>query len=85
MCLVVSAVSGYLDQGHLNGTAHRWRYHPAMGLLEREAFSGSLESWLAAARNGEGCMVLVGGEARIGKTALVRAFCDRHGTDARVL
>jgi predicted ATPase len=44
-----------------------------MVLLEREAFSGSLESWLAAARNGEGCMVLVGGEAGIGKTALVRS------------
>jgi DNA-binding CsgD family transcriptional regulator len=56
-----------------------------MELLERGAFLGSLESWLAAARNGEGCMVLLGGEAGIGKTALVRAFCDRHGTDAGVL
>jgi hypothetical protein len=29
--------------------------------------------------------VLVGGEAGIGKTSLVRAFCDRHGGDARAL
>ena len=29
--------------------------------------------------------MLVGGEAGIGKTSLVRAFCDRHGADARFL
>jgi hypothetical protein len=40
-----------------------------MELLERGAFLESLESWLADARNGEGCMVLLGGEAGIGKTA----------------
>jgi len=56
-----------------------------MELLERGAFLESLEGWLAAARSGEGCMVLLGGEAGIGKTALARAFCDRHGADARVL
>jgi DNA-binding CsgD family transcriptional regulator len=56
-----------------------------MELLERGAFLGSLEGWLATARNGEGRMVLLGGEAGIGKTALARAFCDRHGDDARVL
>jgi predicted ATPase len=56
-----------------------------MELLGRGAFLESLESWPAAARNGEGCMVLLGGEAGIGKTALARAFCDRHGADARVL
>jgi DNA-binding CsgD family transcriptional regulator/tetratricopeptide (TPR) repeat protein len=54
-------------------------------LLEREAFLDSLEGWLAAARDGQGCMVLLGGEAGIGKTALARAYCDRHGADARVL
>ncbi len=43
-----------------------------MELLERGAFLESLEGWLAAARNGEGCMVLLGGEAGIGKTALAR-------------
>ena len=56
-----------------------------MELLERGAFLASLEGWLDAARHGQGCMVLLGGEAGIGKTALARAFCDRHGADARVL
>jgi predicted ATPase len=56
-----------------------------MELLERGAFLASLDDRLTAARGGEGCMVLLGGEAGIGKTALARAFCDRHAGDARVL
>jgi predicted ATPase len=56
-----------------------------MELLERGAFLSSLEGSLDAAAGGHGCMVLVGGEAGIGKTSLVRAFCERHGADARVL
>ena len=56
-----------------------------MVLLERGTFLSSLEGWLAEARDGHGCLVWVGGEAGIGKTSLVRAFCDRHGPDARVL
>jgi predicted ATPase len=56
-----------------------------MVLLERGTFLGSLDGWLAEARDGHGRLVLVGGEAGIGKTSLVRAFCDRHGADARVL
>jgi predicted ATPase len=48
-----------------------------MDLLEREPFLGSLEGFLAGAREGRGCLVL-GGEAGIGKTSLIRAFCDRH-------
>ena len=56
-----------------------------MELLERQAFLESLEGFLASARGGRGSLVLVGGEAGIGKTSLVRAFCDRHGGDARAL
>jgi predicted ATPase len=46
-----------------------------MELLERGAFLESLEGFLGNAREGHGCLVLVDGEAGIGKTALVRAFC----------
>ncbi|HXG76595.1 MAG TPA: AAA family ATPase [Gaiellaceae bacterium] len=43
-------------------------------LLEREAALASLESALAEASAGAGGIVLVSGEAGIGKTSLVRAF-----------
>ena len=56
-----------------------------MELLERQAFLEQLDGFLASAREGRGSLVLVGGEAGIGKTSLVRAFCDRHGGDARAL
>ena len=45
-----------------------------MELLEREAFLEALEGFLAGAGGGHGCLVLVGGEAGVGKTSLVRAF-----------
>ena len=47
-------------------------------LLERSAELEALEGHLAAVRaQGRGRLVLVAGEAGIGKTALVRAFCER--------
>jgi predicted ATPase len=52
-----------------------------MELLERQAFLESLEGFLASAREGRGCLVLVGGEAGIGKASLVRAFCECHNPD----
>jgi hypothetical protein len=36
-----------------------------MVLRERGTFLGSLDGWLAQARDGHGCLVLVGGEAGI--------------------
>ncbi len=54
-------------------------------LLERAAEIELLHDRLAAVRaSGRGRLVLVAGEAGIGKTALVRAFCDGART-ARVL
>ena len=55
------------------------------GLLERTGESAALERSLAKARDGQGSLVLVSGEAGIGKTALVRAFCDAQRGGARVL
>jgi DNA-binding CsgD family transcriptional regulator/tetratricopeptide (TPR) repeat protein len=53
-------------------------------LLEREGFLADLEEWLGIANNRGGCIVLVGGEAGIGKTTLLQEFCD-HQRTARML
>ena len=55
------------------------------GLLERTGELAALERSIAKARDGRGSLVLVSGEAGIGKTALVRAFCDAHRDGTRVL
>lgn len=52
------------------------------GLLEREEAIAALGEASASARRGEGRLVLVSGEAGVGKSALVRAFCsDRPGVE----
>jgi DNA-binding CsgD family transcriptional regulator len=54
--------------------------HAAGDLLERASeLAGLNESRAAVAAGESGRMVLIGGEAGIGKTALVRAFCERPG------
>ena len=55
-----------------------------MHLLERDAPLAALESWLAEARSGSGRLVLVAGEAGIGKTSLVNAFSSHGEGTARV-
>ncbi len=62
---------------------------PAVGedspLLERAADLAELDGSLAKALGGIGSFVLVSGEAGVGKTSLVRAFCDARTSDARML
>lgn len=54
-------------------------------LLEREAALDELGEAFAEVRAGRGQLVLVGGEAGVGKTALVRHFCDGDPGPARLL
>ena len=56
-----------------------------MELFERESVLDRLESLLASATGGSGRVVLVRGEAGVGKTSVVKMFCDGHREDAHVL
>ena len=58
---------------------------PPAALLEREEALAALSEAFGEARLGRGRLLLVAGEAGVGKTALVRAFCGRLGADGRVL
>ena len=59
---------------------------PSSQLLERERELTALRTWMVAVRDERrGRLALVGGEAGVGKTALVRRFCDEQGGSARVL
>jgi DNA-binding CsgD family transcriptional regulator/tetratricopeptide (TPR) repeat protein len=50
-----------------------------MELIERGAYLAALGEHLSTATAGHGRLVLVGGEAGVGKTSLVRAFADEAG------
>ena len=54
-------------------------------LLERDAELRGLRETLGRAGRGHGSVVLVSGEAGIGKTSLVRAFAEQAQAHARVL
>ena len=55
-----------------------------MELLERASHLTELSDLLQQAAAGQGCLVLLGGEAGVGKTALVHRFCE-DAASARVL
>jgi DNA-binding CsgD family transcriptional regulator/tetratricopeptide (TPR) repeat protein len=54
-----------------------------MALVERERQAAALAGWLREAAAGQGRLVLIGGEAGIGKTVLVDTFCQAHRQEAR--
>jgi DNA-binding CsgD family transcriptional regulator/tetratricopeptide (TPR) repeat protein len=54
-------------------------------LLEREDALAALHAAYSEAETGSGRLELISGEAGIGKTALVRAFCETYAASARVL
>ena len=49
-----------------------------MELIERDGFLELLQKRLSMVAEGEGHCIFVSGEAGIGKTALVKAFCKQH-------
>ena len=51
---------------------------PAMDLLERDPLLAALGDYATDAASGHGRLVLVTGEAGIGKTSLVDAFVAAH-------
>lgn len=56
-----------------------------MVLLERDPVFERMDAQLGHARQGEGRVVVLRGEAGIGKTSVVREFCDTHREDVHVL
>ncbi|HEV2871212.1 MAG TPA: AAA family ATPase, partial [Actinomycetota bacterium] len=56
-----------------------------MQLIEREPALDALGGWFAEARAGRGRLVLIGGEAGVGKTTLVNEFSVRHRHAGRIL
>jgi predicted ATPase len=59
---------------------------PSTELLERQSELDALAALLDDVRgHRRGRLVLVAGEAGIGKTALLRSFCDDHRSSTRIL
>jgi DNA-binding CsgD family transcriptional regulator len=59
---------------------------PSRGLLERDSQLSILSECMDAVQGGSGGrLVLIGGEAGVGKTALLRRFCDHRARSTRLL
>jgi DNA-binding CsgD family transcriptional regulator/tetratricopeptide (TPR) repeat protein len=56
-----------------------------MDLLERDSDLGVLDAALDDARQGSGSVILLSGEAGIGKTSLVESFAQQHRREVRIL
>ncbi len=67
------------------GIRLRYQLRLLMQLLEREPYLAELHAALTGVLAGEGRVVLIGGEAGIGKTALVEQFARQRPAAARVL
>ena len=55
-----------------------------MELIERDGFLEILQTQFKNIATGEGHCVFVSGEAGIGKTSLVKAFCKEHKDDCNI-
>ena len=55
-----------------------------MELIEREGYLATLQAKFESIAEGEGHTVLVSGEAGIGKTSLIRAFCKNRKNDCNI-
>lgn len=55
-----------------------------MELIEREGFVAFLQAKFEEIENGEGYCIFISGEAGMGKTSLVKAFCKAHRDDSKI-
>src|ERR1700749_1254257 len=55
-----------------------------MELIERAGFLASLQTKFENIAEGEGHCILLSGEAGLGKTSLVRAFCQQRKNDCKI-
>ena len=55
-----------------------------MALIEREGLLASLQKHFEDISDGEGHCVFINGEAGIGKTALVKAFCKKQSDECSI-